>query len=71
MNGDGGNSLLHHGESATRFSPTEVWESRNPWLLERVELRPDSGGPGKYRGGLGVEMFFEMVEDSYVTAVMP
>jgi N-methylhydantoinase B len=70
VGGDGGSSLLHHGESATRFSPTEVWESRNPWLLERVELRPDSCGPGKHRGGLGVEMFFSMLEDSYVTAVI-
>ena len=70
VNGDGGSSLLHHGESATRFSPTEVWESRNPWMLERVELLPDSCGPGKHRGGLGIQMFFEMLEDSYVTSVI-
>jgi N-methylhydantoinase B len=70
VNGDGASSLLHVAESATRFSPTEVWESRNPWLLERVELLPDSCGPGKYRGGLGVEMFFHMLEDSYVTSAI-
>ena len=70
VNGDGASSLLHVAESATRFSPTEVWESRNPWLLERVELLPDSCGPGKYRGGLGVEMFFHMREDSYVTSAI-
>jgi N-methylhydantoinase B len=70
INGDGASSLLHVAESATRFSPTEVWESRNPWLLERVELLPDSCGPGKYRGGLGVEMFFHMLEDSYVTSAI-
>jgi N-methylhydantoinase B len=68
--GDGGNCLLHHGESATRFSPTEVWESRNPWLLEKVELLPDSCGPGRFRGGLGLEMFFHMLEDSYVTSAL-
>jgi N-methylhydantoinase B len=70
IKGDGASSLLHVAESATRFSPTEVWESRNPWLLERVELLPDSGGPGRYRGGLGVEMFFHMLEDSYVTSAI-
>jgi N-methylhydantoinase B len=70
VNGDGASSLLHVAESATRFSPTEVWESRNPWLLERVELLPDSCGPGRYRGGLGVEMFFHMLEDSYVTSAI-
>jgi N-methylhydantoinase B len=70
VNGDGASSLLHVAESATRFSPTEVWESRNPWLLERVELLPDSCGPGRHRGGLGVEMFFHMLEDSYVTSAI-
>jgi N-methylhydantoinase B len=68
--GDGANSLLHIAESATRFSPTEVWETRNPWLLEKVELLPDSGGAGKHRGGLGVQMNFQMLEDAYVTAVI-
>ncbi|HZQ82258.1 MAG TPA: hydantoinase B/oxoprolinase family protein, partial [Gaiellaceae bacterium] len=64
----GAHSLIHHAEAATRFSPTEVWESKNPWLLEKVELAPDSGGAGTHRGGLGLEMFFHMLEDSYVTS---
>jgi N-methylhydantoinase B len=68
--GDGGSSLIHHGESATRFSPIEVWESRNPWMLEKVELLSDSCGPGRYRGGLGLEMFFRMLEDAYVTSAL-
>lgn len=68
-NGDGG-TMMHIAESATRFSPTEVWESKNPWLLEKVELAPDSCGPGKYRGGLGVDFSFHMLEDSYVTSAV-
>jgi N-methylhydantoinase B len=35
-----------------------------------VELLPDSGGAGKHRGGLGVQMNFQMLEDAYVTAVI-
>jgi N-methylhydantoinase B len=70
VNGDGASSLLHVAEAATRFSPTEVWESRNPWLLEKIELLPDSCGPGRHRGGLGLEMFFHMLEDSYVTSAL-
>ena len=66
--GDGASSLMAHGEAATRFSPTEVWESKNPWLLEKVELAQDSCGPGAHRGGLGLDMFFHMLEDSYVTS---
>jgi N-methylhydantoinase B len=69
-NGDGANSLLHIAESATRFAPVEVWETKNPWMLERVELVQDSGGPGRYRGGLGVQMDFQMLEDCWVTTVV-
>jgi N-methylhydantoinase B len=61
---------MHISEAATRFSPVEVWESRNPWLMEKAELIPDSGGPGTYRGGLGVEMFFQALEDCFVTCVV-
>jgi N-methylhydantoinase B len=68
--GDGASSLIHHAEAATRFSPVEVWEARNPWLLEKVELAADSGGPGRHRGGLGVDMFFHLLEDSYATTVV-
>jgi N-methylhydantoinase B len=68
VRGDGASCLMLHGQAATRFSPTEVWESKNPWLLEKVELAPDSCGPGKHRGGLGVDIFFHMLEDSYVTS---
>ena len=66
--GDGA-TCLHHAESATRFAPTEVWENRNPWLVNRVELIQDSCGAGKNRGGLGVNFEFEMLEDSFATTV--
>ena len=70
VHGDGANSLIHHSEAATRFSPTEVWESKNPWLLEKVELAPDSGGAGRHRGGLGVDLFFQALEDMWVTSAV-
>jgi N-methylhydantoinase B len=47
------------GLSATAFpsgvygSQVEVTESTAPLLVHRRELRPDSGGAGRYRGGLG------------------
>jgi N-methylhydantoinase B len=34
--------------------PVEVVERRFPVRVERYELRQDSGGPGTYRGGLGI-----------------
>ena len=57
--GDGANSLIHLAESATRFSPTEVWEAEEPLAARarraRARLRC---GPGKHRGGLGVDFSF-------------
>jgi N-methylhydantoinase B len=47
------------GLSVTAFpsgvygSQVEVTESTSPLLVRRRELRPDSGGAGKFRGGLG------------------
>lgn len=50
------------GISATAFPsgisgvPAEVIESLSPIVMHRREFRTDSGGPGRYRGGLGQEM---------------
>jgi len=47
------------GNSATpspsnmRGIPTEVWEATSNVFVERRALRPDSGGAGEFRGGLG------------------
>ncbi len=68
--GDGASALMHHLQSGTRFSPAEVWEARNPLLVERIELAPDSGGPGRHRGGLGVDLSFRVLEDLQLTSVI-
>jgi N-methylhydantoinase B len=68
--GDGANALMHVAESATRIAPTEVWESRNPWLVERSELAPDTGGAGEYRGGTGLDFDVRLLEDAELTAVV-
>jgi len=38
----------------TRLTDPEVLESRFPVILEKFEIRRDSGGKGKMRGGDGV-----------------
>jgi N-methylhydantoinase B len=40
-------------------APIEKMELRWPILVRRRALRPDSGGPGQYRGGLGLEIEIE------------
>jgi N-methylhydantoinase B len=39
--------------TGVRAAPTEVLETLTPLVQERREFRPDSGGAGEYRGGLG------------------
>jgi N-methylhydantoinase B len=34
--------------------PVEIQESRNPIMIERLELIRDSAGPGEFRGGCGI-----------------
>jgi N-methylhydantoinase B len=51
---DGANATLHLSESIVRNTPIEVLESKTTMLVERLELRRDSAGAGRHRGGLGV-----------------
>jgi len=53
-NWDGENGLMHDGESGCCNAPVEVMENRAPVLISRYALRQDSGGPGRFRGGLGL-----------------
>src|SRR5512139_1014736 len=48
----------------SRNLPTEFTESRFPFLVERLGLAVDSGGPGRYRGGLGYEKHIRMLRDA-------
>jgi N-methylhydantoinase B len=38
-----------------RNIPTEVLEAELPVIVERYGLRPDSGGAGRFRGGVGLD----------------
>ncbi|MEX2642605.1 MAG: hydantoinase B/oxoprolinase family protein [Acetobacterales bacterium] len=44
----------------------ELSELIAPLRFRRKALRPDSGGPGKHRGGLGQEIFLESRSDSLI-----
>jgi N-methylhydantoinase B len=68
--GDGASSQIHFMEAATRMAPVEVWEAKNPWLFERLELAPDSGGAGAFRGGLGPDIFVRQLEDVWCTSTL-
>lgn len=48
----------------SRNLPTEFTESRFPFIVERLGLARDSGGAGRYRGGLGYEKEIRMLKDA-------
>ena len=45
---------VHVHMTNTRNTPTEVIEIAYPLRVERYALVPDSDGPGRFRGGLGL-----------------
>jgi N-methylhydantoinase B len=60
--GDG----LNHGNnpiSTATIPPLEILESLYPVMFTQWALRPDSGGPGRHRGGLGAIYEIEALAD--------
>jgi N-methylhydantoinase B len=49
--------------------PAEFTETRFPLLVETLALAPDSGGPGKRRGGLGYRKEIRPTRDAYFLSV--
>jgi N-methylhydantoinase B len=52
---DGVSATVCLNDGDTHNSPVEHAEAKVPILIERHALRNDSGGAGRFRGGLGVE----------------
>jgi N-methylhydantoinase B len=52
---DGMSATIAINDGDTHNGPSEQVEAKFPLLVERYCLREDSGGPGRWRGGLGTE----------------
>ncbi|MBW8803559.1 MAG: hydantoinase B/oxoprolinase family protein [Catenulisporales bacterium] len=48
----------------SRNIPVEFAEARWPFRVEKLGLAVDSGGPGRFRGGLGYEKHIRMLRDA-------
>jgi N-methylhydantoinase B len=55
MSEDGVSGTVCINDGDTHNSPNEQSEAKFPLVIESYKLVPDSGGAGRYRGGLGVE----------------
>jgi N-methylhydantoinase B len=69
LEGDGGVNM-HLIEAAAQFESVEICESKNPMRFERFELAPDSGGAGRHRGGLGIDMVIRFLQDVETTIII-
>jgi N-methylhydantoinase B len=75
MQGGGGAHWDRDGVNArepisghTRNTPVESLEADIPIVIRRYHLIPDSGGAGRYRGGMGVRLDFQVFHPDSVVA---
>jgi N-methylhydantoinase B len=68
-----GGGAGHDGASATaanlsnlHTTPIEILESEYPCRITRFDVVPDSGGAGRWRGGLALRREYELLEDATV-----
>jgi N-methylhydantoinase B/oxoprolinase/acetone carboxylase alpha subunit len=63
-----GNSAQGVINGNCRNTPIEVFETRYPWRVRSLRLVPDSGGAGRWRGGLASERLLEVDADAIVVS---
>jgi len=61
--GDGASASMSVCQGDVRNTPVELQEIKYPFLIRRCALRPDSGGAGQYRGGFGIDLTYEALQD--------
>jgi N-methylhydantoinase B len=59
---DGESASVSICQGDVRSAPIELQEIQYPFLVERFALRTDSGGAGRYRGGLGVDLSYRALQ---------
>ncbi len=62
-----GRNVDNHSMSNAKNESMELWEARFPLRLEKYEIVTDSGGPGKHRGGVGVQRQMRILTPTSIT----
>lgn len=68
-NGDGVDGI-HVNMTNTMNTPIETLEAYLPLKFKAYRLRPDSGGPGKHRGGCGIERVWTLTNEKATLSIM-
>jgi len=64
---DGPSAVIHSAAGDFRNMPVETLENRIPVVIGKLAFGKDSGGAGKFRGGLNVVKEYRMLTDTRVT----
>ena len=67
---DGQGPANHLCQTQARNTPVEVLEAKTGMFFERVQIRTDSGGPGRFRGGPGLRRDIRFVTDGEFLTVV-
>jgi N-methylhydantoinase B len=67
---DGQSATFCINDGDTHNTPVEAGEGKGPIFISYRRLRQDSGGPGKFRGGLGVAQEVRMLAPGSVLSAM-
>lgn len=66
---DGMSALIHPISAGIEALPAELMEARMPILKRRFELDQDSGGPGRWRGGLSTIAEYEFLAEGLAVTI--
>lgn len=61
---------IHTNMTNTMNTPIEVAEREFPMLFQKYELRRDTGGAGKWRGGTGIERSWKLLSPSATLSIL-
>ena len=61
---------IHINMTNTMNTPIETLEAYLPFSFKAYRLRPDSGGPGEYRGGCGIERVWTLTSEKATLSIM-
>ena len=66
---DGGNNIASPYSASATNIPCELQERRYPVLYQHYQLLVDSGGPGRSRGGLGLDQTIEPYQEGTLSNI--
>jgi N-methylhydantoinase B len=61
---DGEDGLINNVNGGFKDYPVEVFETKYPAVIRSYGFRPDSGGPGRFRGGCGIYRLHDVDPES-------